>query len=91
MSLKPTEKCKQNIIQEMDRQVSEIGNGESDQEKDQDDASSSGVDEVDNQLADKDGVNSELLAGLQSGKLSDWEARRYGSMAARLLRDVKIT
>lgn len=91
MSLKPTEKCKQNIIQEMDRQVSEIGNGESDQEKDQDDASSSGVDEVDNRLADKDGVNSELLAGLQSGKLSDWEARRYGSMAARLLRDVKIT
>lgn len=23
--------------------------------------------------------------------LSDWEARRYGSMAARLLRDIKIT
>lgn len=24
-------------------------------------------------------------------KLSDWEARRYGSMAARMLRDVEIT
>ncbi|KAL6204873.1 hypothetical protein ACLB2K_022140 [Fragaria x ananassa] len=27
----------------------------------------------------------------QDGKLTDWEARRYGSMAARLLHDVKIT
>ncbi|KAL6195828.1 hypothetical protein ACLB2K_031446 [Fragaria x ananassa] len=27
----------------------------------------------------------------QNGKLTDWEARRYGSMAARLLHDVKIT
>lgn len=91
MSLKPTEKCKQHIIQGTDQQVNEIGNGESDQEKDQDDASSSGVNEVVYQLADKDGADSELLAGLQGGKLSEWEARRYGSMAARLLRDVKIT
>lgn len=75
----------------MDRQVDETGNGESVQEKDQDDASSSGADEVDDQLVNKDGANSELLAGLRSGKLSEWEARRYGSMAARLLRDVKIT
>ncbi|KAK8973182.1 hypothetical protein V6N11_049529 [Hibiscus sabdariffa] len=28
---------------------------------------------------------------LSDGKLSEWEARRYGSMAARLLREVKIT
>lgn len=33
----------------------------------------------------------ELLEKLKSGDLSEWEARRYGSMAARLLRDVKIT
>lgn len=26
----------------------------------------------------------------QPRTLSDWEARRYGSMAARLLRDIKI-
>ncbi|KAF8039480.1 hypothetical protein BT93_B1876 [Corymbia citriodora subsp. variegata] len=32
----------------------------------------------------------ELLAKLKNGDLSEWEARRYGSMAARLLRDVKI-
>ena len=75
------------MIQEMDQQVEEIENGESSQEKDQDDVGSSGVHEVDN---DKDGVKSDLLVGLQSGQLSEWEARRYGSMAARLLRDVKI-
>lgn len=27
----------------------------------------------------------------QNGKLTDWEARRYGSMAARLLHDIRIT
>ncbi|KAJ0083961.1 hypothetical protein Patl1_30594 [Pistacia atlantica] len=32
-----------------------------------------------------------LVTKLPNGKLSDWEVRRYGSMAARLLRDVKIT
>lgn len=28
---------------------------------------------------------------IEPQNLSDWEARRYGSMAARLLRDIKIT
>lgn len=28
---------------------------------------------------------------MKNRKLDDWEARRYGSIAARLLRDVKIT
>ncbi|XP_031286241.1 protein-lysine methyltransferase METTL21D isoform X1 [Pistacia vera] len=37
---------------------------------------------------EKDSV---LVTKLPNGKLSDWEVRRYGSMAARLLRDVKIT
>ena len=27
----------------------------------------------------------------QNAKLSEWEARRYGAMAARILRDVKLT
>jgi hypothetical protein len=27
---------------------------------------------------------------LQDGKLSEWEMRRYGTIAAQLLRDVKI-
>ncbi|PIA29133.1 hypothetical protein AQUCO_06200016v1 [Aquilegia coerulea] len=29
--------------------------------------------------------------GISNGDLSDWQARRYGSMAARLLCDIKIT
>lgn len=33
----------------------------------------------------------ELLTKLENEKLDDFEVRRYGSMAARLLRDVKIT
>lgn len=33
----------------------------------------------------------EPATGLQNGKLTDWEARRYGSMAARLFHDIKIT
>ncbi|CAA7026240.1 unnamed protein product [Microthlaspi erraticum] len=31
-----------------------------------------------------------LLMRLQDGKLSEWEMRRYGTIAAQLLRDVKI-
>ncbi|XP_028944425.1 uncharacterized protein [Malus domestica] len=33
----------------------------------------------------------EPMTRLQNDKLTDWEARRYGSMAARLLHDIKIT
>lgn len=36
-------------------------------------------------------VDDNLVVDLQNRKLSDWEARRCGAMAARLLRDVKIT
>lgn len=38
-----------------------------------------------------DGQDCILATSIPKEKLSDWEARRYGSMAARLLRDVKIT
>ncbi|CAN4119402.1 unnamed protein product [Withania somnifera] len=36
-------------------------------------------------------VGNNLVIDLENRKLSDWEARRCGAMAARLLRDVKIT
>ncbi|XP_062173221.1 uncharacterized protein LOC133878662 [Alnus glutinosa] len=45
------------------------------------------------QVADSVGVaneDCELLTKSQNEKLDDFEVRRYGSMAARLLRDVKI-
>lgn len=41
---------------------------------------------------DNDGkVDNNLVMDLENRKLSDWEVRRCGAMAARLLRDVKIT
>ncbi|KAI7724923.1 hypothetical protein M8C21_012701 [Ambrosia artemisiifolia] len=43
------------------------------------DATEKVEDEADNELPE------------ESRTLSDWEARRYGSMAARLLRDIKIS
>ncbi|KAL3324935.1 hypothetical protein AABB24_038841 [Solanum stoloniferum] len=39
----------------------------------------------------EDKVDNDLVMDLEKRKLSDWEARRCGAMAARLLRDVKIT
>lgn len=57
--------------------------------KDVDDGSSShGVDDSGGDDVKEDGM---ISAAVENGKLSDWEARRYGAMAARLLRDVKIT
>lgn len=40
---------------------------------------------------DDDVLDDSNLEKLRQGKLSDWETRRYGSMAARLLKDVKIS
>ncbi|PWA75199.1 hypothetical protein CTI12_AA126160 [Artemisia annua] len=48
-------------------------------EKTENDTSSRVEDEVDNEVP------------TQPQNLSDWEARRYGALAARLLRDIKIT
>ncbi|PWA57623.1 Nicotinamide N-methyltransferase-like protein [Artemisia annua] len=48
-------------------------------EKTENDTSGRVEDEVDNEVP------------TEPQNLSDWEARRYGAMAARLLRDIKIT
>lgn len=57
--------------------------------KDVDDGSSShGLDDSGGDDVKEDGM---IGTAVENGKLSDWEARRYGAMAARLLRDVKIT
>ncbi|KAJ8459405.1 hypothetical protein OPV22_032331 [Ensete ventricosum] len=39
----------------------------------------------------RDATASENIMDLEPGKIDDWEIRRLGSMAARLLREVKIT
>ncbi|XP_057953067.1 uncharacterized protein LOC131147591 [Malania oleifera] len=56
-----------------------------------DSVGSSNVNKLDDCGCDKVEEDSMLLTRLQNGKLSEWDARRYASMAARLLRDVKIT
>lgn len=53
--------------------------------------SSNVVDKRVNSVGENEEQDSVLVTRLPNGKLSDWEVRRYGSMAARLLRDVKIT
>lgn len=91
MTLKPYGNFIEHTSNGSNQQTDETGTTDGDHEKDQDDATSSGVDEVENLSSEKDGdADSVLLAGIPSRKLSDWEARRYGSMAARLLRDVQI-
>lgn len=76
---------------ESSNQKNEDGIKESYQDKDENDESSNAVDKIDDfsgQIVDEDSL---LATRLPNGKLSEWETRRYGSMAARLLRDVKIT
>ncbi|MBA0786704.1 hypothetical protein Gotri_025985 [Gossypium trilobum] len=50
-----------------------------------------GIDDQVNETESSSSVDDLLVTRLPDGKLSEWYARRYGSMAARLLRDIKIT
>ncbi|KAK6936099.1 Lysine methyltransferase [Dillenia turbinata] len=52
---------------------------------------SDGIDEAEDPDSDKVKEDGVLVEKLEKGKLNDWEVRRCGSIAARLLRDVKIT
>ncbi|KAK9175766.1 hypothetical protein WN944_027775 [Citrus x changshan-huyou] len=72
-------------------QQNEDGTKETKLEKDENDDNSNPAGKVGDfsgQIMDEDSL---LATRLPNGKLSEWETRRYGSMAARLLRDVKIT
>ncbi|GMJ07581.1 hypothetical protein like AT1G08125 [Hibiscus trionum] len=71
-----TEKLEE-TARDIDPQVNEVEPCKTDQDE-ENRGSSSLVDDL-------------ALTRLPDGELSEWEARRYGSMAARLLRDVKIT
>ncbi|XP_039051266.1 protein-lysine methyltransferase METTL21D-like [Hibiscus syriacus] len=64
--------------QDIEPQVNEVEPSKTDQDKEKNRGSSSLVDDL-------------PLTRLPDEKLSEWEARRYGSMAASLLCDVKIT
>ncbi|OMO86393.1 Nicotinamide N-methyltransferase-like protein [Corchorus olitorius] len=77
----------ENRTQGIDQQVNEVETSKSDPQKEVICGSSTGIDDSDCELKE----DQLPLTRLPSGKLSEWEARRYGSMAARLLRDIKIT
>ncbi|PIN09603.1 hypothetical protein CDL12_17811 [Handroanthus impetiginosus] len=82
MSLKPSE---------IDRHVEEVKSEEPELISEENDDNTCVLNEVSDlksdQTEDDEGI---LIVNLQGKKLTDWEARRYGAMAARLLRDVKI-
>lgn len=78
MGLKPSD-CRGN---EIDCHIDEVKSEETEQISEDND----GHDDVVNEVSE-----GSTLVNLQGKKISDWEARRYGAMAARLLRDVKIT
>lgn len=84
MGLKPPEGDKVNADQGSDRKSDEI-----EISKKGENVGTSNEEQV----ADSVGLaneDCELLTKSQNEKLDDFEVRRYGSMAARLLRDVKI-
>lgn len=80
MSLKPSD-CR---VDEIDCHGEEAKPKETKQISDDNDSDSN------NHVAEEDFEGSALL-NLKGKQISEWEARRYGAMAAKLLRDVKIT
>ena len=78
-----------NKTQGIDQQVNEVETSKIDPDKEETRGSSSTVDDLDGEIIEENCLP--LLTRLPDGKLNDWEARRYGSIAARLLRDINIT
>ncbi|RVW17551.1 hypothetical protein CK203_083499 [Vitis vinifera] len=91
MGLKPSAETPETSSPPINWETNEIGTRETENSQDKNgDSSNETIESVDF-VSDKVKEDGILLRGLQNGKLNEWEARRYGSMAARLLRDVKIT
>ncbi|XVE53791.1 hypothetical protein DITRI_Ditri03aG0030600 [Diplodiscus trichospermus] len=77
-----------NKTQGIDQQLNEVETNKTDPDKEENCGSSYAVDDLDGESIEENCLPPTIIP---DGKLSDWEARRYGSMAARLLRDIKIT
>lgn len=91
MSLKPSEGSAESMSNGLDQQIDEVGTTDTVQEEDKDADNKNDTEKLDSfgdNKAKEDGVFS---PSTHNGKLSEWEARRFGSMAARLLQDVRIT
>ncbi|KAL0436386.1 UNVERIFIED_CONTAM: hypothetical protein Sradi_0346500 [Sesamum radiatum] len=87
MTLKPSD----SRGNETGSHVEEVKSEETEKISDASDGSNCVDDEVNDCKGDQTEEASRLVVNLQGKNLSDWEMRRYGAMAARLLRDVKIT
>ncbi|XP_043703342.1 protein-lysine methyltransferase METTL21D [Telopea speciosissima] len=90
MGLKTGLGSPENTAQWTDGNSSEVRTEASDPNEEKGESSSE-VEEVEDSGTTAVNEDGQPVVALKNGKLSDWEARRYGSMAARLLRDVKIT
>lgn len=91
MGLKPSEGSAETMSNGLDQQIDEIRTMGTMQEENDDADKNNDPDELDDfgdDEAKEDGV---VAPSTHNGKLSEWEARRFGSMAARLLQDVRIT
>ncbi|KAK4440695.1 protein N-lysine methyltransferase METTL21A [Sesamum alatum] len=87
MTLKPSD----SRGNETGSHVEEVKSEETEQISDANEGSICVDDEVYDCKSDQTEEASGLVVNLQGKDLSDWEMRRYGAMAAQLLRDVKIT
>ncbi|KAJ8751393.1 hypothetical protein K2173_016593 [Erythroxylum novogranatense] len=85
MSLRPLIVSDGNLPGAVDQQTD---GAETEDEILKEDKSGGGIDMPDGGMSVED---EEVAIKLPNGTLTDWEVRRYGSTAARLLRDVKIT
>ena len=91
MGLKPSEGNAETTSHGLDQKIYEAGTADNNRGEDTDGDNSSGADGLDNSGCNEAEEESILVPNTQNEKLSEWEARRFGSMAARLLRDVRIT
>lgn len=89
MSFKPQGSTSEIVSQMSQQQNEEVAERETKHGSDENE-SKYGFNQDD--TTDNEGkVDNNLVVDLENRKLSDWEVRRCGAMAARLLRDVKIT
>lgn len=89
MGFKPQGNTSEIVRQMTQQQTEEVGETETKHGSDEDE-SKYGFNQ-DDATGNEGKVDNNLVMNLENRKLSDWEARRCGAMAARLLRDVKIT
>lgn len=88
MGLKPGAGSSENAARGMDKKMDEV---ETNEDRDEKAGECNEVEQVVDFVSEKVKEVCDLGERLPIEKLSDWEARRYGSIAARLLHDIKIT